>query len=154
MTMSKLFSCLALLGALVSTGCATTSLTTPSGFATHRESRDYDFRASDGEGVVIAVRSEANRPRGDLKYWTAALDVQLRNAGYEIRDARDLKSADGHAGRQLRYALAHEGRELTFWVSVFVDKRKVVVVEAGGDSEFFEAKVDAVEEAIRTLDLG
>jgi hypothetical protein len=135
-------------------GCATTSITTPSGFASHAEGRSYDFRASDGEGVVIAVRSEKNRPRGDLQYWTSTLDVQLRNAGYEAREAVELESADGHPGRQLRYVLHEDGRELMFWVSVFVTERRVVVVEAGGDALFFETKAEQVEAAIGSLQLG
>jgi hypothetical protein len=135
-------------------GCATTSLATPAGFAAHDEGRTYDFRASDGEGVVIAVRTEKNRPRGDLQYWSAALDVQLRSAGYEAHDAVELKSADGHAGRQLRYVLHQEGRELVFWVAVFVTDREVVVVEAGGDAVFFEPKIEQVEAAIGSLQVG
>lgn len=148
-TISTFCALVALLG-----GCATSSLATPSGFAEHHQRRAYDFRASDGEGVVIAVRSEKNRPRGDLQYWSSTLDVQLRNAGYEAREAVELKSADGHAGRQLRYVLHHDGRELMFWVSVFVTERRVVVVEAGGDALFFEAKIEQVEAAIGSLQLG
>jgi hypothetical protein len=135
-------------------GCAKTSLSTPAGFASHREGRTYDFRASDGEGVVIAVRTEKNRPHGDLQYWTAALDVQLRTAGYEPREAVDVKSADGQSGRQLRYVLAVDGRELVFWVSLFVTKHQIVVVEAGGDAAFFEPKVEQVEAAIGSLQIG
>lgn len=135
-------------------GCATTSLDTPTGFASHHEGRTYDFRASDGEGVVIAVRTEKNRPRGDLQYWSSALDVQLRTAGYEARDAVALKSADGHAGKQLRYVLHEDGRELVFWVAVFVTDRQIVVVEAGGDAVFFEAKLEQVEAAIGSLQVG
>lgn len=135
-------------------GCATTSLETPAGFASHHADRTYDLRASDGEGVVISVRTEKNRPRGDLQYWSAALDVQLRTAGYEARDAVALTSADGHAGRQLRYVLHEDGRELVFWVSVFVTDRQVVVVEAGGDAVFFDAKADQVEAALGSLQVG
>lgn len=135
-------------------GCATTSLATPTGFASHHDNRTYDFRASDGEGVVIAVRTEKNRPRGDLQYWSAALDVQLRSAGYEAGGAVELKSADGHAGRQLRYVLHEDGRELMFWVALFVTDRQVVVVEAGGDAVFFEPKIDQVEAAISSLQVG
>lgn len=135
-------------------GCATTSLDTPTGFASHKEDGAYDFRASDGEGVVIAVRTEKNRPQGDLAYWSAALDVQLRKVGYVPSDAVELKSADGRAGRELRYVLHDSGRELVFWVAVFVTDRQVVVVEAGGDAVFFDAKIDQIEAAIGSLHVG
>lgn len=135
-------------------GCATTQLQTPSGFAAHDSGEGYDLRVSDGEGVVLAVRTEKNRPQGDLKYWTSALDSQLRKSGYEARDAKDVKSADGHAGKQVRYVLHAEGRDLVFWLSVFVTGRHVVIVEAGGDGAFFAPKAELVSGAIATLEVG
>ncbi|KIG15340.1 hypothetical protein DB30_05672 [Enhygromyxa salina] len=135
-------------------GCATTTLATPTGFAAHDEGKTYDFRASDGEGVVIAVRTEKNRPSGDLLYWSATLDVQLRKTGYEPLDRVDVKSADGHAGKQLRYVLHDGGREMVYWLSVFVTDARVVVVEAGGDAAFFEPKAAQVEAAIGSLNVG
>lgn len=140
--------------ATLTTGCATAHLDTPSGFAAHDDDPIYDFRASDGEGVVVAVRTEKNDPKGDLAYWTAALDVQLRKAGYEALEAQDVTSADGHGGKQIRYVIDVDGRELVFWLSVFVTKREVVLVEAGGDAEFFGPKVTDVEAAIGSLRVG
>jgi len=140
--------------ATLSTGCATAQLDTPSGFAAHDDDPTYDFRASDGEGVVLAVRTEKNNPQGDLDYWSAALDVQLRKAGYEAQSAHEVTSADGHGGKQLRYVIDVDGRELVFWLSVFVTKREVVLVEAGGDAEFFGDKVSDVDAAIASLRVG
>lgn len=141
------------LAALVLGGCSTARLTTPSGFATHTGGT-YDYRASDGEGVVLAVRTEKNDPRGDLAFWTSAVDVKLRGAGYEARALRDVTSANGRPGRQLRYELETGGRTLAFWVTVFVTTRHVVIVEAGGDTELFEPKAKTVEAAIGSLDVG
>jgi hypothetical protein len=141
------------LAALALGGCSTARLQTPSGFAAH-EDETYDFRASDGEGVVLAVRSEKNDPRGDLEFWSSTLDVRLRKAGYAAQDRRDVKSIDGREGRQLRYEIVSEGRTLAFWVTVFVSGRRVVIVEAGGDSELFEPKVKVVEAAIASLQVG
>ncbi len=142
------------LAAQVLGGCTTANLATPTGFAAHEPGESYQYRASDGEGIVLAVRAEKNQPRGDLAFWTSALDVQLRKAGYEAQTYEDVTSADGHAGRQLRYVLDDGGREISFWVTLFVTARKVVVVEAGGDREFFAPKVDVVEQAIASLELG
>ncbi|MEX1368999.1 MAG: serine/threonine protein kinase [Nannocystaceae bacterium] len=145
-----------ILTALALGGCATTSLQTPTGFATHHGDRDdrYEYRASDGEGVVLGVRREKNEPRGDLDFWSAAVDVKLRQAGYEALSMDDVASADGLPGRQIRYVLPHQGRELSFWVTLFVTSRSVVIVEAGGDSEFLSAKAEAVEHAIASLHVG
>lgn len=135
-------------------GCATTQLNTPTGFASHDKGKTYEFRASDGEGVVIAVRTEKNRPSGDLLYWSSALDVRLRNTGYEPLERLDVTSADGHAGKQLRYVFHEDGREMVFWMSVFVTNTRVIVVEAGGDAAFFEPKAEQVEAAIGSLSIG
>jgi hypothetical protein len=135
-------------------GCTTTGLATPSGFAAQPDPGTYDYRASDGEGVVLAVRSEKNELRGDLPFWTAAVDVELRQAGYQAEDQRDVTSADGHTGRQTRYVIADGGRELSFWVTLFVTERRVVIVEAGGDRTFFEPKAQTVQQAIASLKVG
>lgn len=142
------------LAALSLGACATTSMTTPAGFAAQPDDDRYEYRASDGEGVVLAVRSEKNRPHGDLEFWTSALDVKLRQAGYEAKTLDEVASADGVEGRQIRYVIPHEGRELSFWVTLFVTAKRVVIVEAGGDSEFLEAKTDAVERAIASVTVG
>lgn len=142
------------LAALTLGGCTTTQLATPTGFAAQPDPGAYDYRASDGEGVVLAVRSEKNELQGDLPFWTATLDVKLRQAGYQAEEQINVASADGHPGLQTRYVIEDGGRELAFWVTLFVTDRKVVIVEAGGDRAFFEPKADAVLEAIGSLQVG
>lgn len=141
------------LAAVVLGGCSTARIATPSGFAAQKDDA-YDWRASDGEGVVLAVRSEKNDPQGDLAFWSSAVDVRLRKAGYTAQDRRDVKSIDGRAGKQLRYEVASEGRTLAFWVTVFVTAHRVVIVEAGGDTELFTPKTKVVEAAIASLRVG
>lgn len=141
------------LAAVVLGGCSTARIATPSGFAAQKDDA-YDWRASDGEGVVLAVRSEKNDPQGDLAFWSSAVDVRLRKAGYTAQDRRDVKSIDGRAGKQLRYEVASEGRTLAFWVTVFVTDHRVVIVEAGGDTELFAPKTKVVEAAIASLRVG
>jgi len=151
--MKRMILTLAALGSLLG-GCASAHLDTPNGFAAYEDNETYDFYASDGEGVVIAVRTEKNRPQGDLSYWTSSLDAQLRGAGYQTHDVADVKSADGHAGKQLQYVVDDNGRDLVFWVSIFVTDRQVVLVEAGGDVAFFEPKVAQIQSAIASLHVG
>ena len=141
------------LAAVALGGCANVHMQTPAGFAA-RNDKTYDYRASDGEGVVLAVRTEKNDPEGDLAFWSSAVDVRMRKAGYTAQDRRDVKSIDGREGQQLRYEIASEGRTLAFWVTVFVTGRRVVIVEAGGDTELFEPKAKTVEAAIASLHVG
>jgi hypothetical protein len=151
-TMRRSISILTL-AVLVLGGCSSARLQTPSGFAAHADD-GYDYHANDGEGVVLAVRTEKNDPRGDLEFWSSTLDVRLRKHGYAALARHDVTSADGRTGKQLRYELASEGRTVAFWVTVFVSGRKVVIVEAGGDTELFEPKANVVEAAIASLRVG
>lgn len=128
-------------------------ITTPAGFAELEDQEDYGYRATNAEGVVVAVRREDNRPYGDLSFWSGAVDAHLRRNGYEAKKAIDVKSANGIAGRQIRYQRKHGGREHAFWVSVFVTEDVVVTVEAGGDRAHFDKLEKAVSAAIQSLEI-
>lgn len=148
------FALLSLCATVLASGCAGPQLATPTGFAANPSDKAYDYRASDGEGVVLAVRRHKNQLRGDLEFWTSALDVRLQSAGYEATERRSITSADGHTGTQLRYTLDDGGRALDFWVTLFVTKRHVVVVEAGGDQQLLAPKASTVQEAIASVEIG
>lgn len=135
-------------------GCAPAlHIATPPGFAEIAEHDGYRYRASNAEGVVLAVRREKNDPAADLSFWSGAVDARLRRAGYNALEARAVE-AHGLKGRQIRYAIVREGREHAYWVSVFVTRDAVVTVEAGGDKELFAHQEPAIEQAIASLDLG
>ncbi len=142
---------LAAAGAL--TGCSAVHITTPPGFAELDKADGYRYRASNAEGVVLAVRREKNDPSGDLAFWSGAVDAELRRAGYTALEAHEV-AAGGIKGKQIRYAIRREGREHAYWVSVFVTKKSVVTVEAGGDKELFVHQEAAILNAISSLDIG
>jgi hypothetical protein len=128
-------------------------IVTPSGFAELEEQHDYAYRATNAEGVVVSVRREDNRPYGDLSFWSGALDAHLRRGGYVADKAVDVQSANGVAGRQIRYHTQREGRDFVFWVSVFVTDGEVVVVEAGGDRAHFNKLEAAVTSSLASLEI-
>ncbi len=132
-------------------GC-TPVLVTPPGFAELDEGDDYRYRASNAEGVVLAVRREKNAPKSDLAFWSGAVDAGLRRAGYTALEAHDVE-ASGHKGKQIRYRILRDGREHAYWVNVFVTKKMVVTLEAGGDAELFAREEDAIKRAIASLDV-
>jgi len=140
-------------GLLTLSGCTTARVGPPHGFAVIEPGEGYRFRAVSPDGVVVAVRREANDPKGDLAFWSGALDAKLRRDGYRALEARDVE-AKGMKGKQLRYAIDRGGREHSYWVSVFVTPTAVVTVEAGGDHELFARESEALLRAIATLDLG
>lgn len=141
--------------ATLGSGCARGfEIQTPDGFAELDRTDDYRYRATSAEGVVIAVRREKNEPRGSLEFWSSALRSELELQGYHFESEKSVKSKDGTAGKQLRYAVTREGRPNALWVTVFVSGSRVLVVEAGGDVAHFGRVQSKVAQAIENLDLG
>lgn len=130
------------------------TINTPGGFAELEDQDDFAYRATSAEGVVIAVRREDNRPYGDLGFWSGAVDSHLRRQGYVARHVADVKSADGVAGRQVRYGRSQGGRDHAFWATVFVTDDLVIIVEAGGDQSYFEQREQELGAAIASLRIG
>jgi hypothetical protein len=142
-----------LLAGTVTLGCGPAArLDTPPGFAKLDKQKEYVYRSTSAEGVVIAIRGEKNDPKGNLEFWADVIDRQLRNNRYKL----DGKPADVHArsgqlGRQTRYTREDGGRTYRFWATVFVTDEKVWVVEVGGDQERFTRKLEeAVARAIES----
>ena len=129
------------------------AIETPAGFAELEGQKDYGYRATTAEGVVLAVRKKQNRPFGDLGFWAGAVDAHVRRLGYSAIEGRDVKSADGVEGKQVRYNASFEGRPHAFWATVFVTDSAVVTVETGGDAEFFQPATASVETAIASIEV-
>lgn len=133
-------------------GCGTAlSVSTPDGFAELEEQETYDYRATNAEGVVLAVRREDNAPYGDLSFWSGALDAHLVRAGYTAVESKAVEASGGLKGTQLRYTLERNGREHVFWLTVFVTADEVITIEAGGDVAFFDGVEKSVAQTIATL---
>jgi len=133
---------------------STAKVATPAGFAKVESDDDYAYRATSAHGVVIATRTNPNKLQGNLDFWKESVDLKLRDAGYVLEDKgeRNVKTASGLEGKQLRYTTTKSGREHAYWVTVFVTKKRVVLVEAGGDKAPFAKAEPALERAISTLE--
>ena len=125
---------------------------TPDGFA-ELDDGDYAYRATSAEGVVIAVRREANDPEANLAFWSSAVDYELRRKGYSALSAREVTSENGVPGKQIRYTTTRAGRPSVLWTTVYVSGSKVIVVEAGGDAAHFERVEADVERALKALEI-
>ena len=139
------------IGTLV-VGCgASPQLRSPTGFV-RVDGDPYDLRVTNADGVVLGVRVLPNRPAGDLGFWAGAVDAQLRQR-YTAVAAEDVQTPSGLRGRQLRYTFEQNGRLHHYWSTVFVQARRVVLVEAGGDEEYFTPRRAELEAAIASLRL-
>jgi len=123
---------------------------TPAGFVELEEKHsDYDYRATTADGLVVAIRVEEHKPRGELTFWERAVENQLRmRGGYALLDTRDVQNANGIAGRQLRFGHDEAGKPHLYYVTIYPTKRKLFILEAGGWSEEVEKNTALVEEAI------
>jgi hypothetical protein len=132
------------------------NMITPTRFGVLEKQKEYVYRAATPEGVVIAVRAEANKPKGSLEFWAAAIDTHLRRSGYAPDGtAKDVRTSDGLPGREARYTRDEGGRKQRFWTAVFVTGGKVWIVEAGGDEEHFKGPIaDGIQKAIESLSIG
>lgn len=145
------------LAAVLLAGCASTAkLSPPDDFAELDQGDTYDFRATNASGVVMGVRVEKNDPRGNLDFWVAALDYKLQKSGYTKKTARSEKIGTASLeGARVKYEITRAGRPHAYWLTVFVEEDRVIVVEAAGDEAYFDADVEKkIDAATRTLTLG
>ena len=137
-----------------STACHPTArLQAPEDFAELGGGHDksYDWRAASAQGVVLAVRTEANEPRANVDFWADAIDVRMRGDGYAAEAKKDVVSASGLQGKQLRYTREEERRVYRYWLTVFATGERVYIVEAGGDRESFDPAEKTVERAVLSV---
>ena len=149
MKLSLLAACIFSLG--VAACHPSAQLAAPDGFAQLDHQKSYDWRAASAQGVVLAVRTEKNDPRANVDFWADAIDVRLRRSGYNAEARKDVQSANGVAGKQLRYSRVEDQRTYRYWLTVFVTDDRVYVVEAGGDKESFDPAEKTVERAVLTV---
>ena len=132
-------------------GCAP-PLAVPPGFV-EIEGAPYDFRASSADGLVISVRELEHDPEGDLTFWARAVENELRlGRGYALLSSRNVANAKGLEGRELRFGHDEGSKPHLYWVTIFVTKDTIYVVETGGTKELVDQNQQALEAAIRSLD--
>jgi len=124
-----------LLAALALAGCGRPFVpATPPGFVDLGDrygSREY--RATTADGVVLGVRAFDNDPKGELPFWSRAVERKMRElAGYALLDKKDVATAFGLKGVEMRFG-HDEGKDpYVYHLALFVTDAKVFVVEAGG----------------------
>jgi hypothetical protein len=113
-----------------------------------QEDAQYDFRATTPEGVVVGVKAIDLEGEGsqDIAFWQRAITLQLRDVGgYALTATYDVRSLDGAPGKQLRFGHDEDGKPFTYWVSLFVSGKRLIVVEAGGPTGQFDKYAPSVE---------
>ena len=150
----KLLLCIAL-ASPVATGCGAAShLSAPDGFA-HLGGADFDDRIGSANGVVVGTRVVPNDPHANLDFWARAIDLRLRQRGYEPTAApADVKNADGISGRELTYTFFDGTRKNRYLLDVYATDRRILLVEAAGDQTDVDANAAKVVATMRSARLG
>ena len=125
---------------------------TPKGFVELPAERSYDYRAISADGLVLAARRLDHEPRGELAFWTRAIGNHLRHTGgYALLESRDVKTAGGMSGVQLRFGHDESKHPHLYYVTVFVTDAAIYLLEAGGTRELMEAGAEQVEWAVHNF---
>ncbi len=139
-------SCLAL---GFSGGCRSFEAVTPAGFVELEEDDRYDYRATTADGVVVAVRALKHEPKGELSFWVAAIEKELReDNGYALLETRDVTTNQGMSGKQLRFGHDEGKTPHLYFVTLFVTDSKLYLLEAGGKKELMEQQAVRIDTAI------
>ena len=88
-------------------------------------------------------------PPASLTFWSDAVKLRLRTqAGYALIEEKDVTSADGTQGHQLRFGKDQGSEPYIYWVTLFRTEKYLHVVEAGGKKALFESNQAAIETAL------
>jgi hypothetical protein len=140
-------------GLAVAAGCVPSGLTTPADYVRlATPPYPYVYKAVSAEGVSLAMRQEENPEGGTAEFWAAALKNQLVGArGYTLSGESAVTSADGVTGKRLDFTANLQGSDMAYLVAVWVVGKQIIIVEAGGPKEKFEADRAKIETALKTV---
>jgi hypothetical protein len=111
-----------------------------------------EYRATTADGLVIGVRAFDNDPKGELSFWSRALERRMRDmGGYALLDKRDVAAREGMRGVEMRFG-HDEGKEPYLYViGLFVTDKKIYVFEAGGTKTEMTKQEAQIEWALKNL---
>ena len=128
---------------------------TPPGFVKlDNDYDDYDFRATNADGLVMGVRELDHDPVGEDAFWLKAIKNKMRTqAGYALLGETAVTTQSGLKGTQLRFGHDHDGNNPhLYFITLFVTPKKLFLLEAGGTKKLMlanKAKIAATIQAFR-----
>jgi len=126
---------------------------TPPGFVELEDRYSWnEYRATTADGVVIGIRAFDNEPKGERAFWVRAIENRMRDAGgYALLEKRDVKNRGGLTGTELRFGHDEGDEPYLYRVSIFVDEKRVFLVEAGGSKVQMERQAEQIDWAIKNF---
>ncbi len=143
--MTKSLSILIL--SLLAFGCGNSfQAATPAGFVELEDQELHDYRATNADGLVIAVREIEHEPEGSAEFWARAIENQLRDrGGYALISSSDVKTKTGHPGKRMRFGHDESGTPHIYVVTLFVTQSTLYIMEVGGTKELVERHKEQID---------
>jgi hypothetical protein len=144
--------CLAAVGSLAAAGCGRSFVpATPPGFVDLGDNYpDGEYRATTADGAVLGIRAFDNEPKGELAFWSRALENRMReNGGYALLQKRSVTSNGGLVGAELDFGHDEGNTPHLYRVALFVTDKKIFVLEAGGAKAEMERQAAQIDWAIK-----
>jgi hypothetical protein len=135
----------------VGAACRSFVPATPKDFAEATErAPGQDYRATAPGGLVLAVRALPHDPHGDLTFWGTVIVAQLRQLeAYTHLETKEVQTDAGLRGLQFRFQHGGGGEPHLYQVTLYVTRRRVFVLEAGGPKTLFERESAQIEAFVR-----
>ncbi len=152
--MNRLTPALLLLAALAGAGCGHPFVpATPAGFVDLGDRYPHgEYRATTADGVVIGIRAWDNDPKGELAFWSRALERRMREmGGYALLDKHDVAALGGLRGVEMHFGHDEGKTPYLYTVALFVTEKKIYVVEAGGAKDEVTKQEAQIKWAIEHL---
>jgi hypothetical protein len=129
-------------------GCGEKEWTrTPDGFV-KVEDATFAYKALSPDGSVIAVRHRPNTEEGSLAFWAEVFTRELVEAkGYRAAGTADVTSADGVAGRLLRFEVAVGDLPYHYGLALYVTPKSIVTVETATELSLLARYLPAFDAA-------
>ncbi len=123
----------------------------PTGFARY-DNKARPFRAVSPDGVLFQVRAAEHKPEATLDFWREALKKRMADAGYTFVADSEI-TAGGVKGYLIELAAPMGTEDSSYWIAVFPDGKRLIVVEAAGEAGIFQARSAALRAAISGMTL-
>jgi hypothetical protein len=85
---------------------------------------------------------------------TAATLRMREMDGYSLITSADVRSLDGTAGKELVFGHDESGKPFVYRVRIFLAKKRVYVVEAGGAKEQMDRYAKSVDWMFASVNVG
>lgn len=130
-------------------------LSAPSGFAVVPTRGAIEYKAVSSQGMVIAISQYDNAEEGgDLEFWTGAIEYQKTTIdNLTIFEREDINAVNEDTpGKLFHFIVGEKPRQLLYLVAVFPTDDDVYIVEAVGDLNTMNEKIDNLRSAIESIE--